>query len=89
MMKMPIVIVAAGLMLGGCTASVENDVTPIPRVIVTTDGEVDDMDSFIRFLLYTNELNLEGLVYSSSQWHYKGDGKGTLFTSEMPMTARR
>lgn len=60
-----------------------------PRTIVTTDGEVDDVDSFIRFLLYTNEFDVEGLVYSSSQWHYKGDGKGTLFTSEMPNTAER
>ena len=59
-----------------------------PRTIVTTDGEVDDMDSFIRFLLYTNNLEVEGLVYSSSQWHYKGDGKGTTFVSEMEMTKR-
>jgi len=59
-----------------------------PRTIVTTDGEVDDIDSFIRMLLYSNEFKLEGLVYGSSMWHYKGDGKGTLFTSEMPMTAK-
>nr|WP_319510070.1 nucleoside hydrolase-like domain-containing protein [uncultured Draconibacterium sp.] len=59
-----------------------------PRTIVTSDGEVDDMDSFIRFLLYTNNLDVEGLVYSSSQWHYKGDGKGTTFVSEMEMTKR-
>jgi len=59
-----------------------------PRTIITTDGEVDDMDSFIRMLLYANEFDIEGLVYSSSMWHYAGDGKGTLFTSEMPMTAR-
>lgn len=60
-----------------------------PRVIVTTDGEVDDIDSFIRFLLYSNEFDIEGLVYSSSQWHYGGDGLGTLFTSEMENTAER
>ncbi len=60
-----------------------------PRTIITTDGEVDDMDSFIRFLLYANEFDVEGLVYSSSMWHYAGDGQGTLFTSEMEMTARR
>lgn len=59
-----------------------------PRTIVTTDGEIDDVDSFVRMLLYTNEFKLEGLVYSSSQWHYKGDGKGTKFTSEMDMTKR-
>lgn len=58
------------------------------RTIVTTDGEVDDMDSFVRMLLYTNELKLEGLVYSSSQWHWKGDGKGTKFTSELETTAK-
>lgn len=59
------------------------------RTIVTTDGEVDDVDTFIRLLLYSNEFNIVGLVYSSSQWHYKGDGKGTRFTSEMPSTAKR
>jgi hypothetical protein len=57
-----------------------------PRTIVTTDGEIDDVDTFIRMLLYSNEYQLEGLVYSSSMWHYKGDGKGTKFTSEMEMT---
>jgi hypothetical protein len=54
------------------------------RTIVTSDGEVDDMDSFIRLLLYSNELNIAGMVYSSSEFHYSGDGKGTTFTSNMP-----
>ena len=49
-----------------------------PRTVVTSDGELDDIDSFIRFLLYANEFDVEGLVYSSSKWHYAGDGKGTL-----------
>lgn len=57
-----------------------------PRTIITTDGEIDDIDSFIRMLLYANEFNIEGLIYSSSMWHYKGDGKGTTFISEMEMT---
>ena len=57
-----------------------------PRTIITTDGEIDDVDSFIRMLLYANEYRVEGLVYSSSMWHYKGDGKGTRFTSAMAMT---
>lgn len=60
----------------------------LPRTIVTTDGEIDDVDTFIRMLLYSNEYQLEGLVYSSSMWHYKGDGKGTKFTSEMEMTRK-
>jgi hypothetical protein len=57
-----------------------------PRTIVTTDGELDDVDSFVRLLLHANEFRIEGLIISSSQWHYKGDGKGTKFTSEMEMT---
>ena len=66
--------------------AVEEDTRP--RTIVTTDGEVDDMDTFMRFLLYSNEFDIEGIVYSASQWHYAGDGQGTLFTSEMESTAR-
>ena len=59
-----------------------------PRTIVTTDGEIDDVDSFIRMLLYSNEYHVEGLIYSSSMWHYKGDGKGTKIVSEMEMTKK-
>jgi hypothetical protein len=58
--------------------------TSQPRTIVTSDGEVDDIDSYIRLLLYANELNIVGMVYSSSEFHYAGDGKGTTFTSNMP-----
>ncbi|WP_246160874.1 DUF1593 domain-containing protein [Maribacter flavus] len=58
------------------------------RTIVTTDGEIDDVDTFIRYLLYSNEFETQGLVYSSSMWHWKGDGKGTTFTSEMEMTKK-
>ena len=60
----------------------------LPRTIITTDGEVDDQDSFIRLLLYSNEMNIEGLIYSSSMWHYKGDGRGTKFISEMAYTKK-
>lgn len=59
-----------------------------PRTIITTDGEIDDVDSYIRMLLYANEFKIEGLVYSSSMWHYKGDGKGTKMISEMEMTKK-
>lgn len=59
-----------------------------PRTIVTTDGEIDDVDSFIRMLLYANEYKLEGLIYSASMWHYKGDDHGTPFISEMEMTKK-
>jgi len=48
-----------------------------PRIIITADPELDDNNSLIRFLLYSSDLTIEGLVYASSQFHWKGDGKGT------------
>ena len=71
-----------------CAALGQVSKTAKARTIVTTDGELDDVDSFIRLLLFSNEFRLEGLIISSSQWHYKGDGKGTKFTSEMEMTKK-
>ena len=50
-----------------------------PRTVVTTDMESDDLASLIRYLLYTNELDTEGIVYSSGRYHWAGDGKGTEF----------
>lgn len=48
-----------------------------PRIIITTDPELDDNNSLIRFLLYSCDLDVEGLIYASSGYHWKGDGKGT------------
>ena len=48
-----------------------------PRIVITCDPELDDNNSLIRFLLYSNELQVEGLIYASSGFHWKGDGKGT------------
>ncbi|QKJ30724.1 DUF1593 domain-containing protein [Mucilaginibacter mali] len=39
------------------------------RVIATSDGEIDDQCSMVRFLLYTNEWDVEGIITSSSQYH--------------------
>jgi hypothetical protein len=44
-----------------------------PRLIATTDGEIDDRCSMIRFLMYANEWDIKGLVHSSSKHHWKGD----------------
>jgi len=40
-----------------------------PRVIVTSDGDIDDKCPMVRFLLYANEWDIEGIVTSSSQYH--------------------
>ncbi|MBT31926.1 MAG: hypothetical protein CMO01_19890 [Thalassobius sp.] len=46
-----------------------------PRIIVTTDGEADDRASMVRFLLTCNEFDVEGIINSSSQFHWVG-GEG-------------
>src|SRR5690349_21333443 len=33
-----------------------------PRVIVTTDGEIDDQSSMVRFLLYTSDFDVAGII---------------------------
>jgi hypothetical protein len=43
------------------------------RVIATTDGEIDDRCSMVRFLLYANEWDIQGIIHSSSKFHWKGD----------------
>ena len=43
--------------------------TPKPRIIITADPELDDNNSLIRFLLYATDFNIEGLIYTSSQYN--------------------
>lgn len=49
-----------------------------PRVIVTTDGECDDQNSLRHMLLYANDMDIAGLIYSAAQFHFQGDGVHTL-----------
>jgi hypothetical protein len=50
---------------------------PKPRVVITADPELDDNNTIIRAILYGSDVQFEGLIYASSQFHWKGDGKGT------------
>jgi len=43
------------------------------RAIFTNDAECDDMNSLLHLLLYANDIDIEGLVTSSSIFHYAGD----------------
>ncbi|WP_321346142.1 DUF1593 domain-containing protein [uncultured Draconibacterium sp.] len=43
-----------------------------PRVIAMTDGEVDDRCSMVRFLLYTNDIELEAIIETNSVFQIKG-----------------
>ncbi|XOV91376.1 MAG: DUF1593 domain-containing protein [Bacteroidota bacterium] len=58
------------LLIFSCASgTIENEK---PRIIVTSDGEIDDECSMVRFLLYTNEWDVEGIITSSSQYHWHG-----------------
>lgn len=48
-----------------------------PRVIVTTDGEVDDHSSMIRFLLYTCDFDVAGIVEVNSKFQKNGHSQET------------
>src|SRR5262245_37205684 len=48
-----------------------------PRVVITQDPELDDVNTVIRAVLYNTDFKLEGLIYASATIHWKGDGKGT------------
>jgi len=43
-----------------------------PRVIATTDGEVDDWSSMIRFFLYSCDFDVEGIVQVNSRFQRDG-----------------
>lgn len=49
-----------------------------PRIIITSDLEVDDMNSFIHLALYLNLFDIEAIVTTASQYHFLGDDIHTL-----------
>ncbi len=51
---------------------VQTPATSRPRIIATTDGEIDDRDSMTRLLMMANEWEIEGLIYASSGSHWLG-----------------
>ena len=58
-------------------AVAEEEVDTRPRTIVTTDLECDDIDSLLHLLLYANDIDIAGIVVSSSVNHWTGDGEHT------------
>jgi hypothetical protein len=62
---------------GGSSVSQTAAALGKPRVVLTHDPELDDVNTVIRALLYSTDFKVEGLVYASANFHFKGDGKGT------------
>lgn len=57
---------------------------PRPRTIATTDGEVDDLNSLIHLMLYTNEIDLVGIVQTSAQHHWQGSPDAPYEAGKVP-----
>ncbi|MCR4569812.1 MAG: DUF1593 domain-containing protein [Bacteroidales bacterium] len=68
------IMALAAVALAACSPKQEQPQKP--RVIVTCDPELDDHNSLIRYLLFSTDFDTEGIIYASSQFHWKGDGKG-------------
>ena len=43
-----------------------------PRVVVMTDGEIDDRCSMVHFLLYTNQMQVDAIIQTNSGFQRKG-----------------
>jgi hypothetical protein len=72
-------VIAAGASARPAHSSADGNNHSKPRTVVTTDMEQDDLASLIRYMFYTNDLDTEGIVYTSGRFHFAGDGKGTPF----------
>ena len=57
-------------LLSSCTQPEQVPEDEKPRVIVLSDigNEPDDAQSLVRFLLYTNEIDVEGILATTSTW---------------------
>lgn len=44
------------------------------RIIITTDLEVDDMNGIILSLMYADQYDLAGIVWTAGMFHFSGDG---------------
>jgi len=63
-----LIFILSGLFVAASLASAQSK----PRLVITADPELDDLNTLIRAILYTPDFQLEGLVYASSGVHWKG-----------------
>ena len=58
-----------------------------PRVIITCDPELDDLNSLIRFLLFSTDFRVEGLIYASRDRKSTRLNSSHIEESRMPSSA--
>ena len=54
------------------------DRSTLPRVLITTDLEVDDINGILLTLTYADQFDIAGLVSTAGMYHFEGDGVHTL-----------
>jgi len=54
--------------------AVKVDKSTQERILITTDLEVDDMNGVLLSLLYADQYDLAGIVWTAGMFHFSGDG---------------
>jgi len=58
-----------------CMVSVSFAARVRPRVIATTDGEIDDLSTMVRFLMYSCDYEVVGIIQNNSRYQKSGHSK--------------
>lgn len=69
------------LIFAGITTAKNQD--PKPRVIVMTDGEIDDHSSMIRFLLYSCDVEVLAIIETNSMFQKTGHSKEDWYEKQL------
>ena len=77
-----VVLILLCVILNTRYVSAQNEDTK-PRVIVMTDGEIDDHSSMVRFLLYTNQVDLEAIIETNSVYQREGHSKEDWYEKQL------
>jgi Cellulose-binding Sde182, nucleoside hydrolase-like domain/Cellulose-binding protein Sde0182, C-terminal domain len=74
------VVFASALLAAPIPATHVDDFPGRPRVIIISDigNEPDDQMSFVRFLLYSNEFDVEAMIAATSTWQRKATHPETM-----------
>lgn len=69
-------------------ASAEGKSSSKPRVIATQDGEIDDKSSMVRFLMYSSDYEVVGIVENNSIFQKRGHSKEQWLQKQIDLYAR-
>ncbi|MFH0841207.1 MAG: nucleoside hydrolase-like domain-containing protein [Bacteroidota bacterium] len=61
-------------LFGQESLAVKADKSQQARILITTDLEADDMNGVILSLMYADQYDLAGIVWSAGMFHFNGDG---------------